>query len=68
MARASMRAHPEVAEGVEMMAEAAMLLIAGPLSGFSLSSRRTVQLFQQKLHGLDGVSVIGDAHTIPDLG
>jgi 3-oxoacyl-[acyl-carrier protein] reductase len=68
MARASMRLHPELAEGVEMMAEAAMLLIAGPLSGFSLSSRRTVQLFQQKLHGLDGVSVIGDAHTIPDLG
>jgi NAD(P)-dependent dehydrogenase (short-subunit alcohol dehydrogenase family) len=67
-ALAALRAHPELAEGVEMMAEAAMLLIAGPLTGISLSSRQLLQAFQQPLHALDGTTVIGDANTIPNLG
>jgi 3-oxoacyl-[acyl-carrier protein] reductase len=68
MARAALRAHPELAEGVEMMAEAAMLLIAGPLTGMSMSSRQTLYNFQQPLYALDGATVIGDANTIPELG
>ncbi|MDX2275331.1 MAG: SDR family oxidoreductase [Hyphomonadaceae bacterium] len=66
-ARAALRAHPDWAEGVEMMAEAAFLLIAAPLSGLVMKSRDVLLMMQQPLHGLDGRSVIGDAHTIPDL-
>jgi NAD(P)-dependent dehydrogenase (short-subunit alcohol dehydrogenase family) len=64
----ALRASPEVAEGLEMMAEAAMLLIEGRMTGVASSSRDLLMLLQAPLHALDGVTVIGDAHTIPDLG
>jgi NAD(P)-dependent dehydrogenase (short-subunit alcohol dehydrogenase family) len=67
-ARAALQHRPDLAEGVEMMAEAAMMLVAGPLTGISTSSRQLLQTFQQPLMALDGVTVIGDANTIPDLG
>ncbi len=66
-ALAALRRHPDWGEGLEVMAEAAMLLIAGSVSGVSMSSRRLLQLFQQPLHALDGTTVIGDAHTLPTL-
>jgi 3-oxoacyl-[acyl-carrier protein] reductase len=66
-AKVALRLKPELAEGIEMMAEAAMLLIAGPVTGVSSSSRQLVQMFQQPLLALDGRTVIGNAHTIPDL-
>jgi NAD(P)-dependent dehydrogenase (short-subunit alcohol dehydrogenase family) len=61
----AVRASPESAEGLEMMAEAAMLLINGPLTGIAMSSRQLLHAFQQPLYALDGVTVIGDANTIP---
>jgi 3-oxoacyl-[acyl-carrier protein] reductase len=67
-ALAALRAQPEVAEGVEMMAEAAMLLVQGRLTGMAAASRDILLMFQSPLHALDGVTVIGDAHTLPELG
>jgi NAD(P)-dependent dehydrogenase (short-subunit alcohol dehydrogenase family) len=64
----ALRANPELAEGVEMMAEAAMLLIESRMTGVAMPSRDIVQLMQSPLHALDGVTVIGDANTIADLG
>jgi 3-oxoacyl-[acyl-carrier protein] reductase len=66
-ARAALRIKPELAEGIETMAEAAMLLIAGPMSGVSASSRQILLSFQQPLLALDGHTVIGDANTLPNL-
>jgi NAD(P)-dependent dehydrogenase (short-subunit alcohol dehydrogenase family) len=67
VAMTALRAHPQLAEGAEMMAEAAILLAEGPLTGVNLPSRDILMLFQSPLHALDGVTVIGDAGTIPDL-
>jgi NAD(P)-dependent dehydrogenase (short-subunit alcohol dehydrogenase family) len=58
---------PEIAEGLEMMAEAAMLTICGPLNGHVGASRELLARFAAPLHSLDGKSVIGDANTIPAL-
>lgn len=66
-ARIALKAHPEVAEGVEMMAEGAMLLMFAPVNGVAMSSREALFTFQQPLHSLDGKTVIGNAHTIPTL-
>jgi NAD(P)-dependent dehydrogenase (short-subunit alcohol dehydrogenase family) len=66
-ARAALKLHPELAEGVEMMAEGAMVLMFSSLTGAAMSSRQAVYAFQQPLHTLDGRTVIGDAATIPDL-
>ncbi|WP_157217131.1 SDR family NAD(P)-dependent oxidoreductase [Flavisphingomonas formosensis] len=68
VARTALRAHPEMAESVEMMAEAALLLICGPLTGMTASSRSLLHSFQQPLHALDGVDAIGDFNSIPELG
>ena len=57
------QAHPDWVESVEMMAEAAYLLIAGSHSGWLAVSRDVLQRLQAPLHALDGVRVIGDAHT-----
>ena len=56
-------AHPDWVESVEMMAEAAYLLVAGSHSGWLAVSREVLQRLQAPLHALDGVHVIGDAHT-----
>ncbi len=65
---AAMRGNPEVAEGLEMMAEAGLLLIKGSLTGVSVSSRELLFATQSPLMSLDGSTVIGDANTLPDLG
>lgn len=67
-ALAAMRANPEVAEGLEVMAQAALLLIEGSLTGHSVSSREMLFGSQSPLMSLDGKQVIGDANTLPDLG
>ena len=59
--------HPDWIEPVEMMAEAAWLLITGRLSGLVLNSRELLQRTQSPLHALDGLSVIGDALTLARL-
>ncbi len=66
-ALAGLKANPSAAESVEMMAEAAYLMIAGDVTGLSMSSRKTLQFHQQPLHALDGKTVIGDAMTVPVL-
>jgi 3-oxoacyl-[acyl-carrier protein] reductase len=67
-ALAALRQHPEWAEAREMMAEAALLLIAGPLTGCIMSSRDVLFMLQAPLHSLDAKVIIGDAHSIPELG
>lgn len=57
------QAHPDWVEPLEMMAEAAYLLIAGSHNGWLAVSREVLQLLQAPLHALDGVGVIGDANT-----
>jgi len=66
-AKQSLKAHPDWAESVEMMAEASMALIGGTLTGISKSSREIVQMLQQPLHGLDGKTITGDARTLATL-
>ncbi|OHT20336.1 SDR family NAD(P)-dependent oxidoreductase [Edaphosphingomonas haloaromaticamans] len=67
VALAALRAHPDWGESTDMMAEAALLLIQGPITGLVLPSREILFLLQSPLHGPDGMSVIGDAHSLPDL-
>ena len=59
--------HPDWIEPVEMMAEAAYQLLAGTLTGQVTHSRELLQRLQSPLHGLDGVTVIGDALTFAQL-
>ena len=67
VARQAALAHPDWVEPVEMMAEAAYLLIAGTLSGLVVKSRDVLQMMQAPLHALDGRTVIGDAMTLADF-
>ena len=67
VARQAALAHPDWVEPVEMMAEAAYLLIAGALTGLVVKSREVLQMMQAPLHALDGSSVIGDARTLADF-
>lgn len=64
VARQAALAHPDWVEPLEMMAEAAWLLLSGSLSGLVVKSRDVLRLLQAPLHALDGVSVIGDATTL----
>lgn len=64
IARQTAAAHPDWVEPVEMMAEAAWLLVAGHYTGLCTSSRALLQLAQQPLHALDGRTPIGDAQTL----
>jgi NAD(P)-dependent dehydrogenase (short-subunit alcohol dehydrogenase family) len=66
-ALAHLRKDPSAAESLEMMAEAAFLLIAAPLTGLVIKSRRVLEMLQQPLHALNGKTVIGDAMTIPQF-
>ncbi|WP_029922632.1 SDR family NAD(P)-dependent oxidoreductase [Nevskia soli] len=65
--RQAAAAHPDWVEPVEMMAEAAYLLIAGQLAGLVVKSRELLQRLQAPLHALDGLTVIGDATTLVDF-
>ena len=67
VARQTAAAHPDWVEPLEMMAEAAYLLIAGNWTGLVVKSRELLQLAQAPLHALDGRSVIGDATTLVDF-
>ena len=67
VARQAALAHPDWVEPMEMMAEAAYLLIAGSLSGLVVKSREVLQMMQAPLHALDGRTVIGDAMTLADF-
>jgi len=53
--------NPHWVEPLEMMAEAAWLLVGGRYNGLVTSSRAMLQLAQSPLHALDGRTVIGDA-------
>lgn len=63
IARQTAIQHPDWIEPVEMMAEAAYLLISGKLQGLVTNSRQVLQMLQAPLHALDGKTVIGDALT-----
>ena len=67
IARQAAAAHPDWVEPVEMMAEAAYLLIAGQFTGLAVKSRELLQRLQAPLHALDGLAVIGDATTLVDF-
>ena len=67
VARQAAAAHPDWVEPLEMMAEAAYLLIAGSLTGLVVKSREVLQMTQSPLRALDGVTVIGDATTLADF-
>jgi NAD(P)-dependent dehydrogenase (short-subunit alcohol dehydrogenase family) len=67
VARKTAATHPDWVEPLEMMAEAAYLLIGGSLTGLVTKSRDVLQLTQSPLHALDGKTVIGDALTLAKL-
>ncbi|MGH8443721.1 MAG: SDR family NAD(P)-dependent oxidoreductase [Solimonas sp.] len=64
IARQMAERHPDWLEPLEMMAEAAYLLVAGSATGLCTSSRALLQRLQAPLHALDGRTVIGDAATL----
>ncbi len=64
VAQAVSAVHPDWVEPVEMMAEAAYLLIAGQISGRIVVSRDVLRELQAPLHALDGVTKLGDALTL----
>lgn len=53
--------HPDWIEPVEVMAEAATWLMAGPLSGQVAVSRTLLHQAQAPVHALDGRTLLGDA-------
>lgn len=61
IARQTAATHPDWVEPLELMAEAAYLLVAGAHQGEIAVSRALLQRCQQPLHALDGETVIGDA-------
>jgi len=67
VARQMGASHPDWVESLEMMAEAAYLLIAGRFTGLVVKSRELLQLAQQPLHALDGKTVLGDALSLVAL-
>ena len=67
VARQMAKANPDWVESLEMMAEAAYVLIAGRYTGLVVKSREVLQLAQQPLHALDGKTVIGDALSLVKL-
>lgn len=64
VARDAARTRPEWIEPLEMMAEAAWLLIDRGCSGRVAASRELLREFAAPLHALDGVTVIGDATSL----
>jgi NAD(P)-dependent dehydrogenase (short-subunit alcohol dehydrogenase family) len=67
VARQMAKANPDWVESLEMMAEAAYVLIAGRYTGLVVKSREVLQMAQQPLHALDGKTVIGDALSLVKL-
>ncbi len=65
VAKQAMETNPDWVEPLEMLAEAAYLLVTTGVTGLVLNSRQILQQMQSPLHALDGVTVIGDAMTIP---
>ncbi|HEY1129571.1 MAG TPA: SDR family oxidoreductase, partial [Roseateles sp.] len=59
--------NPHWVEPLEMMAEAAWLLVAGRYNGLVTNSRTMLQLAQSPLHALDGRTVIGDALSLANF-
>ena len=66
VARQTLAAHPDWIEPVELMAEAAYLLIAGRYTGEIAVSRALLARAQQSLHALDGEARLGDAASLVD--
>jgi NAD(P)-dependent dehydrogenase (short-subunit alcohol dehydrogenase family) len=60
--------HPDWLEPVEMMAEAAYLLVSGTQNGVITHSRALLQQLQAPLHALDGRSLIGDGRSLMTVG
>ncbi|MBN7796494.1 SDR family NAD(P)-dependent oxidoreductase [Parahaliea mediterranea] len=62
------RRHPDMAEPVEMMAEAALVLCSQRHVGRTAYSRRLLHALGRPVHSLDGRTVLGDAFLPADLG
>jgi NAD(P)-dependent dehydrogenase (short-subunit alcohol dehydrogenase family) len=67
IARQTAATHPDWVEPLELMAEAAYLLVAGAHQGEIAVSRALLQRGQQPLHALDGETVIGDALSLVEF-
>lgn len=68
VARQALSTHPDWLEPVEMMAEAAYLLVAGSQTGVVGVSRDIVARAQTPVRALDGVTLVGDATTVMPAG
>lgn len=64
VARQMVASHPDWVEPVEMMAEAALGLIAGKATGVVTNSRDWLHRSQTPVRALDGKTVMGDALTL----
>jgi NAD(P)-dependent dehydrogenase (short-subunit alcohol dehydrogenase family) len=60
----TLKTHPDWIEPLDMLAEAAFLLVTKDTTGLVLNSREILQMHQAPLHALDGKTVIGDAKTM----
>ena len=67
IARQMVTTHPQWLEPVEMMAEAAYQLVAGPHHGICTHSRDLLQSLRAPLHALDGKTVMGDGWTLASV-
>ncbi|ROH92100.1 SDR family NAD(P)-dependent oxidoreductase [Stagnimonas aquatica] len=67
IARQTAATRPDWVEPLELMAEAAYLLVAGAHQGEIAVSRALLQRCQQPLHALDGETVIGDARSLVEF-
>lgn len=67
VARQMVVQYPDWVEPLEMMAEAAYLMVAGEYSGLNVKSREWLKSLNAPLHALDGKTVIGDATTLARL-
>ncbi|WP_157217130.1 SDR family NAD(P)-dependent oxidoreductase [Flavisphingomonas formosensis] len=64
LARQMLATNSAMVETLELLAEAALLLVTRGTTGLVLNSREILQLHQAPLHALDGQTVIGDATTL----
>jgi NAD(P)-dependent dehydrogenase (short-subunit alcohol dehydrogenase family) len=61
IARQVLQVSPELVEPLEMLAEAAFLLVSRDATGLILNSREILQLYQAPMFSIDGELVLGDA-------
>jgi len=61
------KSRPEMLETVEMIAEAAVILLAGNMSGMITDTRELLTMTGSAVHSLDKAKVLGDAASFVEL-